>query len=422
MKRNIVHLITSASLLLTTMSQPLAAQPMPPGAPTDQPAGYDPSAQHYTPDQLASLLAPIALYPDALLTQTLMASTYPQQIAAADQWLSAGANRALNGPALEAALQGTDWDPSVKSLVPFPQVLDMLNQRPDWTAQLAYAMQVQQPDVFAAVQQLRAQAMQAGYLRSSQQITVRTEPPPPLPYGAPPPPYPPPAQIIEIEPAQPGFVSVPFYNPSVVYGPWGYAVAPVYYPPPPGFYAANALAVGLAFGAGIALTAGLWGWARPNWGCCWGGWHGWAGRGAITVNVVNYNRISVNRPWVGGPNGVWHPARPAFRPGVGFHPPAGPVGVPARPPVAARPGAFPAAPPRFPGHPVPPGGMAPGGVHPTQPSQFFHPVPQTPGHPVPGAAPAMPHLYGAPTTLGHLPPRPVAPAKPTPPHPNHQPN
>jgi hypothetical protein len=215
-------------------------------------------ANNFSAAQLDALLAPIALYPDALLTQLLIATTNPLEIVAASRWLAQGRNKDLRGKALEDALKAQPWDPSVKSLVPFPQVLETLNQQLEWTQQLGYAMQAQEGEVFDAIQRLRAKAQAAGNLQSTPQQIVRSEPAPPPPRGA----TNPRQQDIVIEPSEPDMVYVPIYDPSQIYGAWSYAdVPPVYYPPPPGYGYPGALAAGLAFGAGVAIVAGLRGWA-----------------------------------------------------------------------------------------------------------------------------------------------------------------
>ncbi|MGH7056451.1 MAG: DUF3300 domain-containing protein, partial [Acetobacteraceae bacterium] len=201
----------------------------------------------FNTEQLDALLAPIALYPDQLLTQVLMAATYPLQIVEAERWLQQSGNSGLHGEALSKALEAENWDPSVKSLVPFPQVLAMLDGRLDWTQQLGYAFATQQADVMNSIQRLRSQAQQAGKLQSTAQQAVSSD------QGS-----------IVIQPANPAVVYVPAYNPTVVYGTWPYpAVPPVYIPPPPGYVAANALVSGLAFAAGVAVVGSLWGWAQP---------------------------------------------------------------------------------------------------------------------------------------------------------------
>nr|WP_294502434.1 DUF3300 domain-containing protein [uncultured Rhodopila sp.] len=293
--RHVIAAVACAAVVIGTTPAPLRAQPPPP-AQTDQ-------AEGYSAEQLDALLAPIALYPDELLTQVLIASVYPLEIVDAARWAENPANKSLTGDALTQALVPVSWDPSVKSLVPFPQVLTMMNSQLDWTQQLGYAMAVQQSDVMASIQRLRRQAQIAGQLKSSEQQVVRTE-----------------GQTIVIAPAQPSVVYVPVYNPSVVYGTWPYpAYPPVYYPPPPGYAVGNALLTGLAFGAGVAITASLWGWARPNWG-----------GGYMNVNVNRYNNINVNRTQIHNSN--WRATNVANRPGgAGFRAPAnGPVGRPAR--------------------------------------------------------------------------------------------
>jgi len=323
--RCLLSAVTCAAVVLGTMPAPLRAQSAPP-AQTDETAGY-------SAEQLDALLAPIALYPDELLTQVLMASVYPLEVVDAARWAENPANKSLTGDALTRALTPVSWDPSVKSLVPFPQVLTMMNSQLDWTQQLGYAMAVQQNDVMASIQRLRRQAQIAGQLKSTDQQVVSSE-----------------GQNIVIAPAQPSVVYVPVYNPTVVYGTWPYpSYPPVYYPPPPGYAVGSALLTGLAFGAGVAITAGLWGWARPNWG-----------GGYMNVNVNRYNSINVNRTQIH--NSTWRANTVANRPGgAGFRAPAGgPVGRP------ARAGGLPAnsvgrSNVSVPGNVVrPPGGMGPG--------------------------------------------------------------
>ncbi len=364
MRNRIVRVIAGLSLLIGLYPPPLPAQPAAQG-------GAEANAQPelFSEGQLDSLMAPIALYPDALLTPLLMATTYPLELVAAARWLEADDHKNLKGAALETALKPMSWDPSVKSLVPFPAVLEMLDKNLDWTQQLGYAMQVQEGDAFGAVQRLRLRAQQAGNLKSGPELMVRTEPAPAPPPDAPPPPPDQPSQVIVIEPAQPQTVYVPAYDPSVVYGTWPYpAYPPVYYPPPAGYYAGAALVSGLAFGAGVAITAGLWGWARPNWGCCYGGWGGWGryGYSNINVNVNRYNQINVNRHWNGAANGGWRPQTPNYRPGQGWSRPGGPVGRPSQPGrpgygTPARPGGAGRPSVSVPGNVVrPPSGMGPG--------------------------------------------------------------
>ena len=225
--------------------------PPPPGAPPAPPPEVLPQGA------LDQLLAPIALYPDALLAQVLMASTYPLEIVQAARWQRD--NPALTGAALEAALQPLPWDPSVKSLVAFPQVLTMMNDKLDWTQQLGDAFLAQEQAVMATVQQLRAKAQAAGYLKSTPEQQVIVE-----------------QQIIQVVPANPTVVYVPTYNPTVVYGVWPYPAYPPYYYYPPGYVAAASV---FSFGVGLAVGAALWG------GCNWG-------RGTVNINVNRYNQYN----------------------------------------------------------------------------------------------------------------------------------
>jgi len=246
-------------------------------------------AQPFNAEQLDALLASIALYPDELLTQLLMASTFPLEVVAAARWVEAPAHKSLTGDALVRALEAEPWDPSVKSLVPFPVVLATLNNNLPWLQQLGYAFATQQADVFASIQRLRQQAQASGHLQSSPQQVVSTEKVTVEPSGDGAP-----AgggqvgtqrEVIVIEPAQTDTVYVPSYDPGTVYGDWPYASYPPYYAAPPtGYYFGTALATGLAFAAGAAVVGGLWGWARPAWG-----------GGYANVNVNRWNNINVNR-------------------------------------------------------------------------------------------------------------------------------
>ena len=191
--------------------------------------------------QLDAMLAAIALYPDDLLMQMLMASTFPVQIVAASRWLDKGENKALKGDALIKALEPENWDPSVKSLIPFQQVVRMMNDHLEWTQQIGYAVTVQQPGVLDSIQRLRRQAQKAGNLKTTGQQTVVIK-----------------EETVVIQPTQSEIVYVPQYEPSEVYGTWPYpSDPPVYYPPPAEYYPSGyAVGAGLAFAAGVALTAG----------------------------------------------------------------------------------------------------------------------------------------------------------------------
>ncbi|CAE6704300.1 hypothetical protein R69658_00616 [Paraburkholderia aspalathi] len=226
-------------------------------------AVYAQSAAKLSNQQLDSLTAPIALYPDALLAQVLMAATFPQDVQAAAAWSKA--NSKLQGDDAVKAVASEPWDPSVQSLVAFPQVLATMASKPDWVAQLGTAFLGQSNDVMDSVQRLRKQAQAAGNLKTSSQQKVVVE-----------------QSTIQIVPANPQVVYVPTYNPTVVYGTWPYpAYPPVYVPPPPGYAIASGLAAGLAFGAGVAVANSLWG--GFNWNT-----HD------VNINVNHYNNINVN--------------------------------------------------------------------------------------------------------------------------------
>jgi Protein of unknown function (DUF3300) len=234
----------------------------------------------FKPEEIEQLVAPIALYPDSLVSQILMASTYPLEVVEAARW--AKANKTLKGDALTAALEKQTWDPSVKSLVNFPQVLDMMNEKLDLTQRLGDACLAQQKDVLDAIQRLRAKAQAQGNLKTTKEQTVIVEQPPAQTTIV----EQPTAQttVIKIEPANPQVVYVPTYNPTVVYGAWPYPTYPPYTYYPPGYAAATAA---FSFTAGVALGAA--------WGYAWGGcnWHG----GDVDINVnrnTNFN-TNINR-------------------------------------------------------------------------------------------------------------------------------
>jgi hypothetical protein len=253
-------IVVAMSLLLPPPPPPSAfaqaAAPAPASAPTPDAAAKptDASTAAFNPDQLDALLAPIALYPDTLLVQVLMTSTFPLQIVTASRWLAEGDNKSLTGDALAAAVEKQTWDPSVMSLVPFPQVLAMMNDKLDWTQQLGYAFATQQGDVMDSVQRLRQQAQAAGNLKTNDQQVVQSVAVVDD-QGAPTA-----QQSIVIQPANPQVIYVPTYNPTVVYGTWPYpASPPVYLPPPPGYGTATAFVNGMAFMAGAAVVGSLWG-------------------------------------------------------------------------------------------------------------------------------------------------------------------
>ena len=216
-------------------------------------------------EQLDQMLAQIALYPDSLLSQVMMAATYPEEFQEAAKWSKAHPD--AKGDDAVKAVEGNDWDPSVASLVAFPEVLITLSEKPDYVRNLGDAFLAQPEDVMNSVQRLRAGAQKAGNLKSNEQIKVSTEAAPPA-AAAPAPAAPtttvvqapPVTQTIVIEPAQPSVVYVPAYNPTVVYGPWWYpSYPPYYYPPPPGYWFSRTIATGIAWGVGIGVSNALWG-------------------------------------------------------------------------------------------------------------------------------------------------------------------
>ncbi|MFZ0135193.1 MAG: DUF3300 domain-containing protein [Desulfobacterales bacterium] len=224
----------------------------------------------FKPEELDQMLAPIALYPDSLLSQVLMAATYPAEVAEAAAWSKAHPDQ--KGDAAVKAVADKPWDPSVQSLEAFPQVLATMAEKPEWVQQVGDAFLAQPEDVMNSAQRLRAAAKKSGNLETTAQQKVIVEQAPQTQQT-----------IIKIEPANPQVVYVPAYNPTVVYGTWWYpSYPPVYLPPPPGYVFGTALISGIAFGIGIGITNSLWG------GCNWG-------RGNVDINVNRYNNINVNR-------------------------------------------------------------------------------------------------------------------------------
>ena len=240
------------------------------------------TGETFSQAQIQQLVAPIALYPDPLLTQVLMASTYPLEVIEAARW--SHDNPSVKGQALQDAMRTESWDPSVKALTAVPQTLEMMNDRLDWTQQLGDAFLAQQQDVLNAVQKLRAEAQAAGNLRSTPQQVVTTEPAPvgvPVSGGQLP---------IVIEPVNPDVYYVPVYNPAVVYGAWDYPAYTPFYWSPPGFVASNIV----SFTAGVAVGAAIWG------GCDW-----WNHNVIINVNrfnVFNHTNVNItNNTWIHNP-------------------------------------------------------------------------------------------------------------------------
>jgi uncharacterized membrane protein YgcG len=260
-------LVTTSSQILYGYQTAAAPPPADSGNPTD------PAPQSAA--ELQSLVAPIALYPDALVAQILTASTFPDQIAIANYWMQQ--NKSLTGSALMQAVNKQSWDASVKALTEFPSVLNNLSNNLTWTSSLGEAYHDQQAEVMTAIQTLRAQAKAAGNLKSSSQITVVQQSP----------------ETIVIQPANPQVVYVPEYNPAVIYG-TPYVT--------PGYSAGDVAAAGIiGFGAGIAVGAlmsgGCCGWGYSSWNC---GWHG-------TAVVYHGGAYYGNSAWHGGYyNGGYH--------------------------------------------------------------------------------------------------------------------
>jgi hypothetical protein len=336
------------------MTDPNATFPFDVLSQTNRAAIAQPSAtaQPFNAEQLDALVASIALYPDELLTQLLMASTFPLEVVAAARWVEDPAHKSLSGDALAKALEAEPWDPSVKSLVPFPVVLATMNSNLTWLQQLGYAFATQQADIFAAVQRLRRLAQANDKLQSSPQQVVSTQQvtiEPPTGSSQPSTQQ----EVIVIQPAQSDTVYVPSYNPTVVYGSsWPYPSYPPYYPTqPPGYYFGTALATGLAFAAGAAVVGGLWGWASPGWG-----------GGYANVNVNRYNNINANRSQI--TSNRWGGGAGSGRPGNFARAPGGPAGLPGRSQVSVPGNAV--RPPTRPGGPGGVGGVGgagrPGGA------------------------------------------------------------
>jgi hypothetical protein len=252
--------ILSVTFLASGFPIAFAQEPSPPSSPPAEEAPKIPN------DQLDSLVAPIALYPDPLLAQTLAASTYPLEIIQLQQWM--GKNKTLKGKALTEAVEKQNWDPSVQAMATFPDVVKLLADSISWTSDLGNAFLAQQADVMDAVQRMRAKANSAGKLKTSQEQKVESK----QVEGK---------TVVVIEQTSPEVVYVPSYDPAVVYGPPVYPYPSVYYP-------TGRL---LAFGAGVAIGA-AWGNNNWGWGCGWG-------NNNVNVNVNNnfvnnYNRNNVN--------------------------------------------------------------------------------------------------------------------------------
>src|SRR5688572_14423054 len=232
-----------ATLLAAAAIAPLAITPLQAQAQVQAP-------QHvYTQAELDQMLAPIALYPDSLLSQVLMASTYPIEVVEAARWCRA--NPGLKGDDAVRAVQNEDWDPSVKSLVAFPEILQRMDEKLEWTRSLGDAFLAQENQVMDRVQLLRQRAEGAGSLRSDEQIRVVHEGP-----------------VIVIRPARPEYIYVPYYDPLVVYGPWWWAdYRPIYWAPWPGYVRPRpsyAFWWGRPIGLSVGFFFGDFDWSRRH--------------------------------------------------------------------------------------------------------------------------------------------------------------
>ena len=290
LRRQAVSLVLSAVLVFTVMGSETGAwayQGQEPPASAGSSSDYSGQGTQATAQELQSLVAPIALYPDALVAQILNAATYPDQVAVANNWLLQ--NQSLTGSALGTAVNGQTWDPSVKALTQFPSVLNNMAQNMAWTSQLGEDYHNQASDVMTAIQTLRAQAKAAGNLKSGSQITVVQQSP----------------QTIVIQPTNPQIVYVPQYNPTVIYG-TPYVV--------PGYSTADMVTTSLlSFGAGMAVGAmmsgGCCGWGYSSWNCNW--YHG----GAYYHGAPYYG----NNAWHGGyNNNGYHPYNNGYN-NNGYH-------------------------------------------------------------------------------------------------------
>jgi Protein of unknown function (DUF3300) len=269
-----------------------ASEQTPPAGPREEYAAL-------TADELDALVAPIALYPDALVAQVLGASTFPYEIVAATLWMKE--NSSLTGEALAKAVDEQSWDPAVKALTQFPSVLDTLAKNLAWASALGEASATQQQDVMAAVQRMRAKALAAGNLKTGPEIKVVQEAP----------------QTIVIQPANPQIVYVPVYNPTVIYG------APIIVP---GYYYRGVSTVTVvSFGGGIVVGRTVYG------GCCVWGWSYWGTNWHSHTVIYNRSIYVGNSYWRGGYYGGayrppgYHPGYPGYKPGYpGYRPPSYP--------------------------------------------------------------------------------------------------
>lgn len=334
LKPHLIALLCSAGLLaasgvvyVNSRAPETITQPPPPvqPAPVTQtaPVAVPQVPVAYTAAQIDQWVAPIALYPDALLSQVLMAATYPANVIQAAQW--SRDNPKMQGDAAVQAVAGQPWDPSVKSLVAFPQLMSLMGENPPWVQNLGDAFLAQPKDVMDSVQRLRLLAQQTGALQSTPQQTVttvaKTEP---LKASTSTSTSAPAPTVIKIESADPQVVYVPTYNPSTVYGTWpNTSYPPVYLPPPPGEQFTDSLVKGLGFSLGVATTYAIFSnidwdddddWDHDHHNGAHHGGYSRNGDNNININVDNFNKISGER--LDANRGWQH--NPAYRGGIPY--------------------------------------------------------------------------------------------------------
>jgi hypothetical protein len=261
--------------LLVAPGMALAQMPPTRGEATAALHQANPAASQYSRQQIDQMVAPIALYPDQLLAQVMMAATFPQQVMEASEWLKDPRNVEVKGDALVAALQPLPWDPSVKALVAFPQIVAMMTDHIEWTQTLGVAFATQQAAVMTRVQLLRQLAFKTGRLKMFQHLAVRQEGP-----------------VIVIEPAERGHLFVPVYNPIVVYGEWPDRDFPPVFISPPSDFVAETIEPGIEFSAALEVVGPLWGWSRWDWRA-----------DRLTIDRTEFTRISRDAPVPA--NNVW---------------------------------------------------------------------------------------------------------------------
>src|SRR3954454_5191192 len=239
----------------------------------DSGAATQPDASILKPEQIDALVAPIALYPDALLANMLAAATYPLEVVEAGRWVKE--KKELKGDALRAEVDKKSWDDSVKALTATPSVLDTMSDKLDWTKSLGDAMLAQQSDLMDAIQRLREKARSNNKLSSTKQqkVTLKQQES---------------KQVIVIEQTDPNAMYVPYYEPATVYGEWPYAAYPPYYFGYPSYIGAGMVAAGVAFG-----TA----WAVGRWANYWGGGCNWGNRNVY----VNHRTTNIGNNWQHNP-------------------------------------------------------------------------------------------------------------------------